>query len=55
MQCPGMQISVLIDTDEVTDRIFAATGNLPDAEANDVRKAELTNLDQSAKPMPTEN
>ena len=45
LQCPGQQISVLVEMDDVTGKIASATRNLEDAEANDARKAELTNLE----------
>ena len=45
LQCPGQQISVLIETSDVTAKIAGATAGLADAEANDARKAELTNLE----------
>ena len=49
MQCPGQQISVLVDMDEVTNTVNAATSDLPDADANDARKAELTNLESQCE------
>lgn len=49
LQCPGQQISVLVDTDDVTGKISRATSNLADAEANDARKAELTNLESACE------
>lgn len=47
--CPGQQISVLVEMDDVTGKIAAATANLADAAANDARKAELTNLESSCE------
>ncbi len=49
LQCPGQQISVLMDTKEVTGKIAAATTGLPDTEANDARKAELTRLESECE------
>lgn len=49
LQCPGQQISVLLDSTEVTGKVAAATKGLADAEANDARKAELTNLESACE------
>ena len=49
LQCPSQQISVLVAMDDVTGNIAAATSDLPDAEANDARKAELTNLESACE------
>ncbi|MDH3588178.1 MAG: S46 family peptidase [Gammaproteobacteria bacterium] len=49
LQCPGQQISVLSDMEEVTDKIARATAGMPDAEANKARKAELTNLESACE------
>ena len=49
LQCPGQQISVLVEMDEVTGKISAATAELPDTEANDARKAELTKLESACE------
>jgi V8-like Glu-specific endopeptidase len=49
MQCPGQQISVLVDMDDVTGKIAGATSDLPDAEANEARKAELTRLESACE------
>ena len=43
--CPGQQISVLVELDNVTDTISEATVNLADTEANAARKATLTKLE----------
>ncbi|NCF60575.1 MAG: S46 family peptidase, partial [Gammaproteobacteria bacterium] len=45
LRCPGQQISVLTDLDDVTGKIAAATKGLGDADANDARKAALTGLE----------
>ncbi len=49
LQCPGEQISVLVDMDDVTGKIAAATSGLSDADANDARKAELTKLESACE------
>jgi hypothetical protein len=49
LRCPSQQISVLVAMDDVTRKIAKATSDLPDAEANDARKAELTNLEASCE------
>ncbi|MEO0975451.1 MAG: S46 family peptidase, partial [Pseudomonadota bacterium] len=45
LRCPGQQVSVLVDYQEVTDSVRAAAADLKDAEANDARKAKLTELE----------
>ena len=45
LRCPGQQISVLVDFEEVTDEIARATNDLDDAAANEARKAALTELE----------
>ncbi|HSM31201.1 MAG TPA: S46 family peptidase [Woeseiaceae bacterium] len=45
LRCPGQAISVLVDLENVTSAISTATKNLDDAEANDARKAALTELE----------
>jgi hypothetical protein len=49
LRCPSQQVSVLIDLDDVTASVAAATRNLPDSEANDARKAELTQLESACE------
>ena len=49
LQCPGQQISVLVDFDEVTDKIASATTGMDEAEANEARKAELTRLESACE------
>ncbi len=49
LQCPGQQISVLIDFDDVTSKISSATKGLADAEANEARKAKLTDLESGCE------
>jgi len=49
LQCPGQQISVLVDFDDVTKSVATATAGLSDAEANDARKAALTNLESECE------
>ena len=47
--CPGQQVSVLVDLDNVTQTVGKATAGLADAEANDARKAELTKLESACE------
>ncbi len=49
MQCPGQQVSVLVGFDEVTDDVQGAAADLPDAEANEARKAALTRLESDCE------
>jgi len=49
LQCPGQQISVLVDFEEVTDKIASATTGMDEAAANDERKAELTRLESACE------
>lgn len=49
LQCPGQQISVLVDFEEVSDKIASATAGMDDAAANDARKAELTRLESACE------
>ena len=49
LQCPGQQVSVLVDMDDVTGKIASAIKDLADTEANDKRKAELTNLESACE------
>lgn len=44
-QCPTEIISVLMETEEITAKVNAATAGLPDAEANQVRKQTLSRLE----------
>ncbi len=44
-KCPGEILSVLIETEDVTAKVNKATADLPDAQANDARKAELSRLE----------
>ena len=45
LRCPGQQISVLVDLEDVTSQVAAAIRGLDDAKANDARKAALTDLE----------
>ena len=45
LRCPGQQISVLVDLEDVTSKVAGATKGLDDAAANDARKAALTGLE----------
>ncbi len=47
LRCPGQQISVLVRYEDVTEQVRAAAAGLPDAEANDARKARLTQLESA--------
>jgi hypothetical protein len=49
LQCPGQQVSVLVEMDDVTGKISSATSGLADAAANDARKAALTNLESACE------
>ncbi len=49
LQCPGQQVSVLMDFDDVTSVVMAATQDLTDAEANKARKAKLTDLESECE------
>jgi len=49
LQCPGQQISVLIDFDDVTSKVFSATKGLANTEANEARKAKLTDLESGCE------
>ncbi|MDJ0910789.1 MAG: S46 family peptidase [Woeseiaceae bacterium] len=49
LRCPGQQISVLVDFEEVTDEVAAATGGLDDVAANEARQATLTNLESACE------
>jgi hypothetical protein len=49
LQCPGQQISVLVDYNDVTSDIAAAIANLDDADANAARKARLTDLESECE------
>ena len=49
LQCPGEQVSVLVDFDEVTSDIAAATEGLDDSAANEARKAALTALETACE------
>ena len=43
--CPGEIISVLMETENVTDKVNKATSGLDDAKANEARKSELSRLE----------
>ncbi|MEM7431919.1 MAG: S46 family peptidase [Pseudomonadota bacterium] len=49
LQCPGQQVSVLVDFENVTDKIATATADMTEAEANGARKAELTRLESACE------
>ena len=45
LTCPTEILSVLIETENVTDKVNAATAGLTDAKANEVRKQTLSGLE----------
>ena len=49
LQCPGTQISVLIDLDNITPKIAKVTKGLADADANEARKSALTDLESKCE------
>jgi hypothetical protein len=49
LRCPGQQVSVLIGLDDVTSKVAEATHSLEDAEANEARKAALTDLETACE------
>ncbi len=49
MQCPGQQVSVLVDFDDVTQDIADATADMSDADANEARKSTLTALESACE------
>ena len=49
LQCPGQQISILVDFEEVSDKIASATAGIDEADANEARKAELTRLESACE------
>ncbi len=49
LQCPGQQVSVLVDFEEVSDQITTATAGMDEVEANEARKAELTRLESACE------
>jgi len=49
LQCPGQQVSVLVDYEEVTEDVTAAIEGLSETEANETRKALLTRLESACE------
>lgn len=45
LKCAGEIISVLVDIEDITGKINEATAGLPDAQANETRKSELSRLE----------
>jgi hypothetical protein len=45
MRCPGEIISVLVATEDVTDKVHKVTAGLVEAKANEARKSELSRLE----------
>jgi S1-C subfamily serine protease len=44
-KCPTQILSVLVETEDVTAKVNGATAGLPDAQANQARKQELSKLE----------
>ncbi len=49
LRCPGQQVSVLVDYEEVTDEVAAAIADRSGPEANEARKAALTRLESACE------
>ncbi len=49
LQCPGQQVSVLVDYEEVTEQVSEAIEGLSETEANETRKAMLTRLESACE------
>ena len=49
LQCPGARVSVLHDTEEITNQVNAATEGKPEKEANEARKALLSRLESECE------
>jgi hypothetical protein len=49
VRCQSEQISVLVETEEITEQILVATEGLEDHQANEARKQTLTRLEQSCE------
>lgn len=49
LQCPGEQISVLVDMEDVTAKVVRAVAGLDEAGANEARKAVLTSLESECE------
>ncbi|TAK56397.1 MAG: S46 family peptidase [Gammaproteobacteria bacterium] len=49
LRCQGAALSVLVDMEEVTDRVTAATAGVPAAQLVDARRRELTRLEQACE------
>lgn len=49
LRCPDAAVSVLVRTEDVTDRVHAATKGLPSTEVVKARRAELTRLEQACE------
>ncbi len=45
INCPAEILSVLVEVEEITEKVNAATASLPSAKANEVRKQELSKLE----------
>lgn len=49
LRCPREQLSVLLETEDVTAAIHEATAGMAESEANEARKRELTNLESDCE------
>lgn len=49
LQCPGFRISVLQDTEEVTERVREATSGLGETQARETREALLSRLEEECE------
>ena len=49
LRCGSQQVSVLVDMENVTSKVNAATTDLDEADANEARKAELTRLESACE------
>jgi hypothetical protein len=49
LRCQAQAASVLVDSQNVTDTVLAAVKGLPDAQANQARKQQLTQLEQACE------
>jgi len=54
-KCPTEMLSVLLDTENITDQVNAATAGLPDAKANEARKQTLSRLEAACTAASAKN
>ena len=55
VRCQAEQISVLMETEDITAQVEAATAGKPDKEANEARKQVLTQLEQACEESSAES